>query len=294
MSAGTASATLRRLDRAAITRWLPQLDEWLLPGAFYGVLHTWPQLYRSDGGGAFFVLTSGDRLLSHCAVRVVTARGAAGPLPTALLGSVATDPAERGQGFAGRVLAAALAECRGIATQALLWAERADLYARHGFVAGGAETVLALVRRPRRDAVAARLATVRDHGELHALHERKPWRVERSPGVMSGLLTTPGMATVVLERDGAVVAYACYGKGADLQNHWHEVGGDDEDVALLLPAAMHVVDQVEGFVLLPPYRPRLRELLGRAVAGELAVPGPMVCAFGGQPTACWIDGLDSV
>ncbi len=293
-----AAGNVVRLDRPAMQRWLPQLDEWLLPGLFYGVQHTWPQLYRSDGEGMFFALfedaPEGERIVSHCACRFVTVETMRGPVGCALLGSVATDPARRGQGLASRVLAAAMAACDERADAVLLWAERPELYARHGFVAGRDEECLAMMRRPRREGVHVRHAEVRDHAALHALHERNPLRVVRSPVVMSGLLTTPGMTTAVLEDEGEVVAYACCGKGADLQGHWHELGGTDAAVARLLPAAMHIADQVEAVVLVPPYRTTLRAALGASVVGEGMVPGPMVRAKPGIDATFWIDGLDSV
>jgi GNAT superfamily N-acetyltransferase len=282
------------LDRAAIQRWLPSLDEWLLPGSLYSVHHTWPQLYRSDGRGRFFAVFDGDRLVSHCAYRTVVVHGGGGAHRAALLGSVATAPTHRGQGLAGHVLAAALADCEAAADHVLLWAERPDLYARHGFVPGRAENCLALARPPHPDLAGVRFAEVRDHAQLHALHEQKPWRVARSFPEISGLLTTPGLTTVVRERDGAIVAYACCGKGADLHGHWHEVGGSDAEVATLLPAAMQVAEQREAVLLLPPYRTALAERLGRAVVARFVVPGPMVRSFGASPPDCWIDGLDSV
>ncbi|MBL8728243.1 MAG: GNAT family N-acetyltransferase [Planctomycetes bacterium] len=290
----TVAADVQQLDRAAVQRWLPQLDRWLLDGHFYGVQHTWPQLYRSDGEGRFFVRLDGERLVSHCACRLVTLHGANGPQRACLLGSVATDPARRGRGHAGDVLAAALAATAPLVDLTLLWAERPELYARHGFVPGALETCLVLARRPRPDLTGVRQAEPRDHGALHALHEQKPWRVERSLHTMSGLLTTPGMTTAVLEDGGHVVAYACCGKGADLQGHWHELGGSDEALARLLPAALHVADLVESFLLLPPYRHELRERLGAAVTGAFQVPGPMLRSVDGDRAALWVDGLDSV
>lgn len=292
MSVGVGS--VEQVGRAAMAAWLPKLDEWLLTGAFYGVQHTWPQLYRSDGQGMFFVVRDGDRLLSHCACRVVTVHGEGGPFQACLLGSVATEPTMRGQGLAGQVIGAALDATAGLVDHTLLWAERPELYARHGFVWGASEACLQMMRRPKTLLANVRQCDVQDHATLCELHAQKPWRVERSFRVMSGLLTTPGMTTVVLERNGVVVAYACCGKGADLQGHWHEVGGRDEDLALLLPAAMHVAGQVEAFLLLPPYRAQLRRLLLRNVVGELAVAGPMARSPRGPLPAIWIDGLDSV
>jgi GNAT superfamily N-acetyltransferase len=277
-----------------VQRWLPQLDQWLLDGHFYGVQHTWPQLYRSDGDGLFFVRLDGDRLVSHCACRIVALHTANGPLRACLLGSVATDPERRGQGHASDVLVAALAATASLADLTLLWAERPELYARHGFVAGAPETCLVLARRPRGTLDGVRRAEPRDHVTMHALHAQKPWRVERSPATMSGLLTTPGMSTLVLEQDGAVVAYACCGKGADLQGHWHELGGSDAALARLLPAALHVVDLVESFLLLPPYRAELRARLGVTVTGSFDVPGPMQRRADTGAATLWVDGLDSV
>ncbi|MEO6594694.1 MAG: GNAT family N-acetyltransferase [Planctomycetota bacterium] len=287
-------AQVRHIGRAEVQRWLPQLDEWLLGDSFYGVQHTWPQLYRRDGEGHFFVLCDGDRLLSHCACRVVAVHGASETFPVCLMGSVATDPEQRCRGLASQVIAAALATTGPLADHVLLWAERPQLYARHGFVAGREETCLQLARGPRSAVACVRLAEVRDHEALHALHEQKPWRVERSAPLMSRLLTTPGMTTAVLERDGAIVAYACCGKGADLQGHWHELGGSDQTLAELLPAAMHLADQIEAVLLLPPFRSSLRTLLSRYVIGEFTADGPMAHSPGRALPACWIDGLDSV
>ncbi|MFN9441588.1 MAG: GNAT family N-acetyltransferase [Planctomycetota bacterium] len=285
----------REVDRAAVQHWLPQLGRWLLPpDASYGVHHTWPQLYRSDGKGRFFVVTDGDELIGHCATRIVTMHGATGPFAACLVGSVATAPDRRGEGVATAVLTAALAANAGDAAHALLWAEQPGLYARLGFVPGTSEDFLLLARRPLPHQPGVRLMTVADHPAAHALHQQKPLRVERDAATMSGLLTTPGMNALVLERDGQVVAYACCGKGADLQGHWHEFGGDDADVGLLLQAGMHRLGQTDAIVLLPPWRTRLRQALGAGVIEAIPVPGPMHRSVGGELPACWIDGLDSV
>lgn len=288
--------TLARLRRAQVQRYLPQLSEWLLPDQGYGVQHTWPQLYRSDGDGTFLVLRAGERLVAHCAFRVVTVIGERGRFRAALLGSVATAPEERRQGLAGLLLAEAVAAARAQGADAvLLWAERPELYVRAGFTAGPTESCALLARRPHPDRRGLRLATVGDHAALHALHTAKPWRVERSLAAMSALLTTPGMWTFVRERGAAITAYACCGKGADLQGFWHEIGGDDDEIADLLMAGMHELQQTEAMLLPPPYRPGLLPALGGRVVELATVPGPMVLATGTvDPGRYWIDGLDSV
>jgi len=286
--------SVQRLDREGVQVYLPLLDEWLLDGAVYGVQHTWPQLYRNDGEGAFFVRTEGDELVSHCAYRTATLVDGASERRVALLGSVATAPAARGRGLAGEVLEAALSSLDGQVDEVLLWAERPELYARHGFEPSAKDRCLVLARRPRREQAGVRLADVRDHAQLHTLHEQKPRRIRRSLRTMSTLLTTPGMTTLVLEREGEPVAYACTGKGADLQGHWHEVGGRDADLALLIPEAMHRTDQIEAALLLPPYRDELEELLAEQVVDTVRLSGPMVRSEQPRAGACWVDGLDSV
>lgn len=292
----TTSTTLgvTELGRDDIPPLLPTLDSWLLPDCAYSVHHTWPLLYRSDGRGRFFTMFDGDRLISHCATREVTLLGAEGRRQVAMLGSVATDPDHRGLGLAGQVLDHAIRAMAVTCEHVLLWAERPDLYRRHGFVDGRDETCLLLARKPTTHATNIRAIEVDDHATLHQLHRQKPWRVERTLGEMSGLLTTPGMTTLVLERGGAIQAYACCGKGADLTDHWHEVGGQDADVAELLGAAMHHCGQIEAVLLLPPYRPGLRHALGRSVVEDFVVTGPMAYSPGRPLPTSWVDGLDSV
>ena len=134
-----AADSVQRLDRRSVERFLPELDAWLLPGSVWSVQHTWPQLYRSDGDGAFFAILDGDRLLSHCACRV-TLRDHGADHPVGLLGSVATAPDHRGRGLATRVLEAALDHLAPHTDAVLLWAERPELYRRRGFVAVAASS----------------------------------------------------------------------------------------------------------------------------------------------------------
>lgn len=286
---------VREVDRATVQPWLPQLASWLLPaGAMYGVQHTWPQLYRSDGKGRFFAVVDGDALRSFCATRIVTVHGATGSFSCCLLGSVATAPNHRKKGLAGAVLRAALAANADAADHTLLWAERGELYERAGFVPGASEQCLVIARRPHAPMAGVRLLAIADHAAAHALHQRKPMRVDRDLPTMSALLTTPGMTALGLERDGQLVAYACCGKGADLQGHWHEFAGADADVAALLQAGMHHLGQTDAIVLLPQWRTGLEQALGRSVVDRIEVAGPMHRSVGGELPDCWIDGLDSV
>jgi len=295
MSTGTITpAAIQSYERRELQPWLPLLDDWLLPDAFHGVQHTWPMLYRSDGDGRFHACVQAGQLTSFCAHRFATLVTAAGPRRVALLGSVVTRPEQRSHGYASKVLAAALTACDRDADHVLLWAENPRLYANQGFRPGPEEPCLLLARRPRPDLTGVRPARLDDLPALHALHEAKPQRIQRTPAAMATLLSTPGLLTLVLEDRGAIQAYACCGKGADLQGFWHEVGGTDEPIAHLLAAALHLADQTQAMFLLPPYRPNLDPLLGHSVLERLQVAGPMVRSTAEPLPPGFVDGLDSV
>ena len=158
-----------------------------------------------------------------------------------------------------------------------------------------ADWTIELWSPPHAQRPGVRTATIADHLALHALHAQKPWAVQRTPQEMSGLLTTPGAYTFVLERAHGIAAYAVCGKGADLQGWWHEVGGADADVVELLQGAMHLLDVPEAVMLLPPYRTGLAATLGGAACETFAVDGPMRLAHTPRGAMrLFVDGLDSV
>ena len=114
---------LRRLDRAAVQPFLPQLSAWLLPGAFYGVQHTWPQLYRSDGDGRFLALFAGERLVSHCAYRLVALRTDAGVRRVSKPGRRIYAGKSRRQRVLGGMGIAIMSTSRGVVTSRTAEAE---------------------------------------------------------------------------------------------------------------------------------------------------------------------------
>jgi GNAT superfamily N-acetyltransferase len=191
-------------------------------------------------GGVIAVGEESAHPRSACAILVrdfVTPQGA---VKVGLIGSVATDPAWQGQGLATRVLVeaeAALAQ-RGCHV-ALLWANDTRFYYARGYRPIGAELDLRLM--PQLAAALPAAAGVRafrpgDAPAIHALYSAHAARVDRTPEETAALLAIPGMSTLVLERAGAAVAFACLGRGVDLTDVIHEWGGDTEDVLGLLRA----------------------------------------------------------
>ena len=210
------------------------------------------------------VLTVEDQeglVLSACATLERKLVGPGGAHRVGLVGSVVTRPERRGEGHGRRLLAAA--EARFAASGcllALLWADDPAFYERAGYVPFGAELDWPLGRQnvaalPEPHGV--RRASERDAGRIHELYRAHAARVDRSAQETRMLLGIPGVETLVLEREGAVVAYAARGRGEDLANAVHEWGGETLDVLAL--ARAHVEASRDELVVLMA-SPTAREL----------------------------------
>ena len=161
-------------------------------------------------------------------------------VPIGLIGSVSTDESYREQGLATEVLLRAEAELiKQGSIASILWADDPTFYLSRGYNAignevdfrMGIECAASLPRssgaRRRRDA---------DNEGIHALYQQHACRVERTAQETAALLACPRMETLVLERDGEVLAYACCGRGRDLENTIHEWGGETSLVLSLIRA----------------------------------------------------------
>jgi GNAT superfamily N-acetyltransferase len=252
---------------------------------------TFPHVYRLEARGTRVGMFENRELVSHASTtkaRLVTGQDS---LRALLIGSVATRPDHRGRGHATAVLEHVVSRARSEGLDlVLLWSSQWDFYRRLGFEPVGRQLEVRLhFEDPKRDP-AVRRAQVGDLPGMLALHDRKPMRVHRDLASMALLLSATPMETMVLEEDGRVRAYACFGKGQDFRGWWHEMGGEDADVRRLLSGAMAYLEQDTATVLVPPYRTDL-------VAGSCI--SPVACALGLPLTIagrspCFVDGLDSI
>ncbi len=217
-----------------------------------------PLFFGEAAPGRFVTLaeddSSGERVLSACAIlprELVTPQGI---VRAGLIGSVATDPTTRGKGLATEVLARAETELAASgALFALLWADAPAFYEKRGWCAAGTE-IDWLVSHDLAPALPSarevRPAREEDFAALHALYEQHASRVLRTGAETGSLLRSPHMRTLVLERAGALTAYACEGRGRDMQGVVHEWAGESEDVLALLRA--HVETSGNDLMLLAP------------------------------------------
>jgi GNAT superfamily N-acetyltransferase len=280
-------------ERAAALRsvrqWSGYPDPDFLAGAY-------PHVFGPEADAELIGAFEDDRLVAHAALRRVVLVTSAGDQEATLVGTVITSPGDRGRGIGTELLARVVDRAEAEGRDALyLWSDQWAFYARLGFVPAGGQDELEL--RPRPGIVAAGLRPARacDVPEILALHRDKPLRVERSLHDQALMLSTRGLSTMVLEREGRVAAYACNGKGIDFPGWWHEVGGSDADVARLVLGAMVVLGQASATLLVPPYRPRLRESLRPFAAAGHAGVGALRRAL--TPLGrgeFFVDGLDSI
>lgn len=201
-------------------------------------------------------------LRSHVGIRFTQQRLKGASYLAGNIGAVATDPQYRGHGLAAIALEAAVEEARRRnAAFVILWSDRPDYYARFGFVAAGIETSLPLpipvyAAPPpglRREASSVldlpkRLALVREIGPLYNAHHVGTQRSEED---FANLLRIPHMEVFTCGKQ-AIEAYAICGKGADMLDHLHEWGGN-EDLLLKLFAYIVHVRQKAIRVLFPGY-----------------------------------------
>ena len=187
-----------------------------------------------------------------------------------LIGSVATDPSWRGRGCMTRLLDRAEHELAGEGCAlALLWANEPAVYASRGYAPFGHEVdYLAaepmLTRLPALSGI--RDATADDVEGIHALYGRHSERVDRSIDETRALLSCPDMDVLVAPAvNGRPIAYACVGRGHDLENVVHEWSGDDDTLLALLRAHQErrVAKGLPGELVLmtPPTASGLHEVL---------------------------------
>lgn len=274
-----------------------EVEAWLAQnGTPIDLRNEYPHAFHVEGHSQVASVEQDGQMLCHAIEREVTLITHAGPTAVTLVGSVITHPEHRGRGLATRLMQAIIERARERGQDAVcLWSGTWGFYERLGFEPAGQQAELVL--GPARGSLAPgiRPAETRDVVALWELHAQKPLRVDRTLTDMALLLSIPHMRVLVLERHGKAAAYACYGKGTDFPNWWHEQGGSDEDVATLIRGAMDVMAADEATVLLPPYRTTLRVMLRsmqRIVRdGICALRHPLTEA---GKADFFIDGLDSI
>lgn len=259
-----SAASTRTLQRARAL-----MERCLRPGRAASLSIEFPLIFEERFGGRIIAYEEKGDVRSACALLVRDLIVGGSRLRVGLLGSVATEMSWRGKGLAARVLdeAEAVLAREGCALS-ILWADDPQFYAGRGYHKVGwevdcvvpAQTLAALTTQ----------ATIRAHAPddstaLQRLYVQHGARVDRSPAETAALLACPGMATLVLQRERDIVAYACMGRGADFPNTIHEWGGAVEDVLAIAGEharrALRAGHEGQMALIAPPSATQLRERL---------------------------------
>ena len=278
-------------ERPSVIR---QVEDWNRTNGELARTH--PQVFHGAAAADLIGAFREDELLSHAAIRPVHVRTEQGPISTWLIGSVVTAPRARQRGLASQLLEhiARLATASD-QDSLMLWSGRWDFYQALGFQPTGRQREVRLRTKSGCLAPGIRPAGAGDLPAILELHQRKPMGVERNLGDLALLLSAKPMQTMLMERRGELLAYACYGKGLDFGDWWHEIGGADEHVATLVRGAMEILGQEEATLLAPGYRVGLVERFEGSVVeakeGIAALCKPLTDAGRRE---FFVDGLDSI
>lgn len=234
-----------------------RLLDWLDDGLRRGQRRLESEYPLALGAGASAVqrvVFDGEAPVAHALLQSVEVLARGRALRVGLVGSVYSDPAQRGRGFAQACVRACVEEARaqGLAL-VLLWSELAGFYARLGFSACGRDTLLGvddgLLGRANGGeplapgagtlAVSARALAVSapaptEFAALEALYAHKPVRVHRAAGALARLAAAPETVLLAARRAGAPVAYAAVGRGDDFRGVVHEWAGERHGVLACL------------------------------------------------------------
>lgn len=194
----------------------------------------YPLVFEEGRSGRVVIAEDGGSVRSTCALLERDLIFGEDRISVGLIGSVSTAEDFRGRGLATAVLDHAEAELlkRGCFAS-LLWADSAEFYLGRGYREIGSECDFGLPHTlapflPLSESVVE--AHPSQFAELHELYCDHSSRVDRQYEESCALYATPGMQIVVELHGGHPVAYACYGRGHDLQGVIHEWAGETEGV----------------------------------------------------------------
>jgi predicted N-acetyltransferase YhbS len=227
----TASEPRAAPEPVALARFLDRAF-----GGSPGIASEFPTLTAVDNRERSWVLETRLGIAAHAAWRPVVLRSDSRRIRVAGIGLVATDPGQRGRGFAARLVEHCIACARREGAElAFLFGEHTALYARLGFARAGRERITRIAPDPAlKPDDRIRAGGPLDAARLLPLLERQPLGVERSASDFGRMLGVARTALWVLEGPAGPLAYCVEGRGRDLHGVVHEWAGAPEAVSALL------------------------------------------------------------
>jgi predicted N-acetyltransferase YhbS len=244
------------------------------------ILEEYPTALHEDNRENVRVVIEDGQVVSHVAALPLDYHVDEIDFRIGVIGSVATHPDHRGRGHASACLRSCEAALRSAgASVAILWSEEDAFYLRQGYVRAGREDLFVIPSRflrRRNDRSGVRRAGPSDADGVAEIHRALRSRTRRTTESWRALLAIPRMRTLVYEREGRIVAYACCGKGADFGGVIHEWAGPTMEVLDLVLEHVLAEDREDIVLLSPPYTGRIRRILrDRALPAHTGALGMM-------------------
>ena len=198
------------------------------------VADEFPLVFRSGFSGQVVSMGDDESVRSSCAILLREAICPDATYKLGLIGSVSTDNGFRGTGLATSVLLSGeqrLAEQGAVIS--MLWADDPRFYFARGYRPIGSENDFIIDEAVTRSLPVIDGTCVATPGDAQAIHQHycnHTARMNRSLDETVALLECPGMTTLVHVVDGQVLAYACMGRGEDLEGTIREWGGASDSV----------------------------------------------------------------
>lgn len=251
------------------------LNQNLRPHQNWSIAAEYPAVFEERNLDNIRILTEGDQVLAHAAIKYLHIKNVMGIFKVAAIGSVVTDPKVRNQGHSKKILESCIAAAeKENADFAILWTDLFDFYRKLDFELAGTEVSLVLEDHDSHINPTGHNVAASDSQSLRFLHTNKvsPEALLRlySRHVCSSLRTTEDIAKslnipnanvfTAWSPSNELMAYAVEGKGLDLKGYIHEWGGG---VSSLLPLLDFIQSTIGGPItmIVPSFATNLIEQL---------------------------------
>lgn len=210
----------------------------LRPQSSWSISDEYPTAFHPMNLNNIRVIFDEDKVVSHALLKPLIVNTPAISLKVGLIGSVVTASSHRQQGLSRQILEdclknAAQQEC----DLALLWTDIPDFYRKLGFEYLGTENQF-LIDKPL--PTSARPSLLLNKSQIssdavHHLYRKHSVQTQRSADDIARFMKIPNSHVYTAwSSENQLLAYAVEGKGADLQNHIHEWGGNIPELFALL------------------------------------------------------------
>lgn len=224
------------------------LSKQLRPQASWSIAEEYPLALTPANFHNIRLIRENENILSVAVMKPSVVKTLAGLFRVTAIGSVVTEPNQRGQGLSHRILN----DCIETAAQsgselAILWTDLYDFYRKIGFELAGREVSLALNTQLPITASELRFECTNkiDAQAILRLYSKHTCGVVRTAEDIRKFLNIPNARVYTAwGTDRQLKAFAVEGKGIDLQGYIHEWAGDVDSLISLLSYAQSQTKEV--------------------------------------------------